>query len=130
MWNGSLYSLMVIVGPLLLFGAIVWAYISNRRVSARNDRKTEEATRRLYDEVRDRARPTEDLKTRLARRREGTEKKLVRAEAQRTLRGLARVSAYLCQASKEVAYAAAPSLSAPPRLCANKIPSPRFCASA
>ncbi|MGF1549902.1 MAG: hypothetical protein ACFBQW_05140 [Sphingomonadaceae bacterium] len=53
------WSLMTIVGPLLLLGAIGWAILHNRRRSRRDEERTEEATDRLYREE-DRAHSGED----------------------------------------------------------------------
>lgn len=47
----SLQGLMVIVGPILLAIAIAWAIFRNRSsASPKEIARTEEATRRLYDE--------------------------------------------------------------------------------
>ncbi len=48
-WQGSMYGLMVIAGFLILGAAIAYAMIRNRR-TPREERHTEEATRRLYEE--------------------------------------------------------------------------------
>ena len=49
MFGVSLWTLLVIVGPLLLIGAIVWAMMNNRTTPA-EDARTAEATRRMYKE--------------------------------------------------------------------------------
>lgn len=45
----NLYGIMTIVGPILLLAALGWAMLNNRR-TARERQRTEEATRRMYDE--------------------------------------------------------------------------------
>jgi hypothetical protein len=53
-FNGEcsmLYPLMNIVGPVLLLAAIVWATFYTKNRSRRMDRKTDEGTRRLRDEL-------------------------------------------------------------------------------
>ncbi len=47
--DSGLQSLMVIVGPILLAAAIAFAIFNNRRSRAAEDR-TEQATRRMYEE--------------------------------------------------------------------------------
>jgi hypothetical protein len=49
-----LYTLMNIVGPLLLLGVIVWAYFYSRGRSRRADQVRDEGTRELRDELNDR----------------------------------------------------------------------------
>ena len=44
----TLQSIMVIVGPILLAAAIIWAMMHNRG-SKREVQATEDATRRMYD---------------------------------------------------------------------------------
>jgi hypothetical protein len=46
-----LYSLMNIVGPLLLLGVIVWAFFYTRGRSRRMDNVTDEGTRQLRDRL-------------------------------------------------------------------------------
>ena len=46
-----LYSLMNIIGPLLLLGAIVWAFFYTRGRSRRMDKVTDEGTRQLRDRL-------------------------------------------------------------------------------
>jgi hypothetical protein len=47
----SMQGLMVIVGPILLAIAIAWAIFRNRSSASPQDiARTEEATRKLYDE--------------------------------------------------------------------------------
>ena len=48
-WQGSMYGLVVIAGFIILGAAIAFAMIRNRR-SPREERHSEEATRRLYEE--------------------------------------------------------------------------------
>lgn len=45
--NGLLYTLVVIVGPLLLAGVILFAVLRNRSTPSQ-DARTERATRELY----------------------------------------------------------------------------------
>jgi type II secretory pathway pseudopilin PulG len=48
MGTGSIaWELLVVVGPLLLIGAIVWATLHNRQ-SRRGEQRTEQATHDLY----------------------------------------------------------------------------------
>lgn len=49
MISGGIWGLLVIVGPIVLLAAIIWAATHNR-TSKRQLRETEEATRRLYEE--------------------------------------------------------------------------------
>ena len=49
MTGGSGYGLMVILGPIVLAVAIIWAMRNNRR-SRTAERRTEEATREVYDD--------------------------------------------------------------------------------
>ena len=46
---GSQWGLLTIIGPILLAVAIGWAILHNRG-SRRDVERTEEATRRMYDE--------------------------------------------------------------------------------
>ena len=47
--SGPLWSIITIVGPLLLIGVIAWAALRNRASRVEKD-KTEFATRELYRE--------------------------------------------------------------------------------
>ena len=47
--GSNIWGILVIVGPILLIGAIVWAMVNNRQ-SRRGERHTEQATRNLYQE--------------------------------------------------------------------------------
>ena len=49
MFGVSLWTLLVIVGPLVLIGAIAWAMINNRTTPA-EDARSEAATREMYKE--------------------------------------------------------------------------------
>jgi hypothetical protein len=49
LFGGSLWAFVVVFGFVILGGAIAWAMMKNR-VSSRQDRETEAATRRLYEE--------------------------------------------------------------------------------
>lgn len=46
----ALWGVMTIVGPILLGLALIYAILANRRRSAADRRRTEEATRELYRE--------------------------------------------------------------------------------
>ncbi|RYD58849.1 MAG: hypothetical protein EOP60_02785 [Sphingomonadales bacterium] len=46
--DATLQGLMVIVGPILLAAAIIWAMLHNRG-SKRDVQRTEDATREMYD---------------------------------------------------------------------------------
>lgn len=48
--SGEWWSIMTIVGPLLLGIVLLWAIISNRRSRRETDR-TETATHNLYDTI-------------------------------------------------------------------------------
>ena len=47
--GGGLWGVMTILGPILLAAVILWAILHNR-TSKRQERRTEEATREMYDE--------------------------------------------------------------------------------
>lgn len=46
--GGGLWSLMVIIGPIVLLAVLLWAILNNRR-SKRDIQRTEDATHDLYD---------------------------------------------------------------------------------
>ena len=46
--GGINWSIINIVGPLLLAAVILWALLKNRKSSRRDIERTEEATRELY----------------------------------------------------------------------------------
>ncbi|HET9509851.1 MAG TPA: hypothetical protein VFO80_01765 [Sphingomonas sp.] len=46
--GGGIWSILTIVGPLVLIAALAWAVLSNRRSRAA-ERRTEEATRANYE---------------------------------------------------------------------------------
>ena len=46
----SLWGLLTVAGPILLFAVLLWAVLSNRRSKAA-ERHTEAATRSLYDRI-------------------------------------------------------------------------------
>jgi hypothetical protein len=48
--GGFNWSLLTIVGPILLFAVILWATLRNRKSTPREIERTEEATRELYKE--------------------------------------------------------------------------------
>lgn len=48
--GSGLWSIATIIGPLLLIAIIIWAVLSNRR-SPREEARTEQETRRLYDRL-------------------------------------------------------------------------------
>lgn len=56
MISGGIWGILVIVGPIVLLGAIIWATFNNR-TSKQQLRETEAATRRLYEEEQ----PKEDV---------------------------------------------------------------------
>lgn len=47
--TGALWGIATIVGPILLAAALLWAMLHNRG-SKRDVQRTEDATRRMYDE--------------------------------------------------------------------------------
>ena len=47
--GSSLWQILVIVGPIILFGAIAWAALNNRQ-SRRGEQRSEAATHDLYQE--------------------------------------------------------------------------------
>lgn len=49
LFGSGIWGILVIVGPLLLLGAIAWAALNNRQ-SRRGEQRTEDATRALYRE--------------------------------------------------------------------------------
>jgi hypothetical protein len=46
--GSSLWSMLVVIGPILLAVILLWAVISNRRSRA-DEQRTEDATRELYE---------------------------------------------------------------------------------
>ena len=49
---GDLWSLVTVLGPILLAAAIVWAIMRNRKHDAPEDiARTDAATHRLYDQI-------------------------------------------------------------------------------
>ena len=48
--GGFSWSLLTIVGPILLFIVILWAVLRNRRAKPEDIERTEQATRELYKE--------------------------------------------------------------------------------
>lgn len=49
--TGWLWSLVIILGPILLLGAIVWAWSRNRAAGPRNRARSEQGARDLYEEI-------------------------------------------------------------------------------
>lgn len=47
--GGGLWGVMTILGPIVLAAVILWAILHNR-TSKQQERRTEEATRQMYDE--------------------------------------------------------------------------------
>ena len=47
--SGGLWALATVVGPILLGAILLWAIFHNRTTRAQK-RRTEEATKKLYDE--------------------------------------------------------------------------------
>ena len=45
----SFYGLMVVLGPLVLGAVLLWALLNNRRTK-REEQRTEDATRKMYDQ--------------------------------------------------------------------------------
>lgn len=45
----SIYSLMIVLGPIVLGAVLLWAVVTNRR-SRRQEQHSETATRRMYDQ--------------------------------------------------------------------------------
>ena len=48
---GSVWSLAIIIGPILLIGAIIFAWFRNRNTSDRLERKADEGARALREEI-------------------------------------------------------------------------------
>ena len=46
---GGLWAIATVVGPILLGAVLLWAIFNNRTTKAK-ERRTEEATKKLYDE--------------------------------------------------------------------------------
>jgi hypothetical protein len=51
--TGPLWTLITILGPILLIGAIVWAYLRNRGASRANLNRAEEGAKELRQELED-----------------------------------------------------------------------------
>lgn len=49
--TGWLWSLITILGPILLIGAIVWAYLRNRKPRAGEIARAERGARELREEL-------------------------------------------------------------------------------
>lgn len=47
--SGSLWVIVVFLGAFALFGAIMWARAKNKTITPEENRRTEQATRDLYD---------------------------------------------------------------------------------
>jgi len=60
--GGTGWGLITIIGPLLLAVVLLWALLRNRKSTPRQDARTEDATRDLYDRE-EAARGNEDDKT-------------------------------------------------------------------
>lgn len=48
--GGASWAIILIVGPLILAGALLWALLRNRRRGPADEARTEQATRELYRE--------------------------------------------------------------------------------
>ena len=48
---GSVWSLAIIIGPILLIGVIIFAWFRNRNTSDRLERKADEGARALREEI-------------------------------------------------------------------------------
>ena len=48
--GGASWTIITIVGPLILAGVLLWALLRNRKRSPRDEEHTEQATRELYRE--------------------------------------------------------------------------------
>ena len=46
--GGGLWGVMTILGPIILAAVVLWAILNNR-TSKREEHRTEEATRKMYD---------------------------------------------------------------------------------
>ncbi|QDX26821.1 hypothetical protein FPZ54_12940 [Sphingomonas suaedae] len=46
--GGGVWGLMVIIGPIVLAAVLLWAVLHNR-TSKRQEQRTEDATRKMYD---------------------------------------------------------------------------------
>ena len=49
-WGSFNWSLLTIVGPILLFAVILWATLKNRKSTPEEIERTEQATHDLYQE--------------------------------------------------------------------------------
>ena len=47
----GIWSLVTIVGPILLIGAIIWAYLANRSAGRRNFERAERGAREVREEI-------------------------------------------------------------------------------
>ena len=57
--GGGSWTVITIIGPVILGAVLLWAIFRNRKVTPREDQRTEQATRELYREE-DRAHRGED----------------------------------------------------------------------
>lgn len=48
--GGASWTIILIVGPLILAGVLLWALLRNRRSRPADEARTEQATRELYRE--------------------------------------------------------------------------------
>ena len=48
--DGTLWVIVVFIGAFVLFGAIIWARRKNKTVTPEQHRRTEQATRDLYQD--------------------------------------------------------------------------------
>lgn len=58
---GSVWSLAIIIGPILLIGVIIFAWFRNRNTSDRLERKADEGTRDLREEIAEKPHKNMDL---------------------------------------------------------------------
>ncbi len=57
----AVLSFATVIGPILLLGAIIWAWTRNRKTSDRVDRKAEQGARDLQRELEERPDKKADL---------------------------------------------------------------------
>jgi hypothetical protein len=58
---GSVWSLAIIIGPILLIGAVIFAWFKNRNTSERLERKADEGARDLREEIAEKPHKNMDL---------------------------------------------------------------------
>ena len=58
---GSVWSLAIIIGPILLIGAVIFAWFKNRNTSDRLERKADKGARNLREDIAEKPHKNMDL---------------------------------------------------------------------